>query len=47
MQIRYLHQGIPVQGYWAIVLSDEIVDGQPTRIARYLVNVTTGELTRT
>ena len=29
------------------VLSDEIVDGQPTRVASYLVNVTTGEVTRT
>ena len=47
VQIRYLNQGIPVQGYWAIVLSDEIVDGRPTRVASYLVNVTTGEVRRT
>jgi hypothetical protein len=44
VQIRYIQRGIPVVAYWAIVLSEKIVNGQPTRIASYLVNVTTGEV---
>ena len=46
VQIRYVNQGIPVQGYWAIVLTDEFENGSPTRVASYLVNVTTGQVTR-
>jgi hypothetical protein len=43
-QIHYVNRGIPVVGYWAIVLSEEIEDGRPTRIASYLVHSGTGEV---
>ncbi len=46
-QIHFIQRGIPVVGYWAIVLSEEIdEEGQPTRIASYLVNVASGEISR-
>ena len=44
-QIRYVQRGIPVRAYWAVVLSDELdPEGQPNRIASYLIDVTTGDV---
>jgi hypothetical protein len=46
-QVRFLQQGVPPVGYWGVVLSEEIdADGQPTRTESFLVNATTGEVTR-
>ena len=46
-QIRFLNQGIPPVGYWAIVLSDEIdAQNQPNRTESFLVNASTGDVER-
>lgn len=47
IQIRYVPRGIPVQGYWAVVLSDELdEEGQPNRIESFLIDVSTGDVSR-
>ncbi len=47
VQIRYVPRGIPVQGYWGVVLSDVLdSEGQPNRTESFLVNVSTGEVSR-
>ena len=47
VQIRYIQRGIPVVGYWGVVLSEELDEnGQPTRIESFIVNVTTGDVSR-
>jgi hypothetical protein len=47
VQIRYVPRGIPVQGYWGVVLAEKLnAEGLPTRIENFLVNVETGEVTR-
>ena len=44
-QVRYLNQGIPPEGYWGVVLSEEVdAAGQPNRTESFLVNATTGEV---
>ena len=46
-QVRFLNQGIPPVGYWGVVLSEEIDDGgQPNRTESFLVNASTGEVTK-
>jgi hypothetical protein len=46
-QVRYLNQGLPPVGYWGVVLSKQIdANGRPTRTESFLVNATTGEVTR-
>lgn len=45
-QVRYLQQGVPPSGFWGVVLSEEIVDGRPTRTESFLVNATTGAVTQ-
>lgn len=45
-QVRYLNQGVPPTGYWGVVLSKEIVDGRPTRTESFLVNATTGAVSK-
>lgn len=46
-QVRFVQQGVPPVGYWGVVLSKAIdADGQPTRTESFLVNATTGEVTR-
>jgi len=48
VQIRYVPRGIPVRGYWGVVLSDTLdSDGQPNRIESFLIDVQTGETART
>ena len=48
VQIRYVPRGIPVRGYWGVVLSDTLdSDGQPNRIESFLIDVQTGEAART
>jgi hypothetical protein len=47
VQVRYVPRGIPVQGYWGVVLAEELrPDGEPTRVESFLVNVETGDVTR-
>jgi hypothetical protein len=47
IQIRYVPRGIPVRGFWGVVLSDELDDeGQPNRTETFLIDVQTGEFTR-
>lgn len=46
-QVRYVQQGIPPVGYWGVVLSEEIdAQGRPTKTESFLVNATTGDVTR-
>ena len=46
-QVRYLNQGIPPVGYWGVVLSEEIdANGQPNRTESFLVNASTGEVSK-
>ncbi len=48
VQIRYVPRGIPVRGYWGVVLSDTLdSDGQPNRTESFLIDVQTGETART
>ena len=47
VQIRYVPRGIPVRGFWGVVLSDEIdSDGEPNRTESFLIDVQTGEAAR-
>lgn len=47
-QVRYVQQGIPPVGYWGVVLSEEIdAQGHPTRTESFLVNASTGDVSRT
>jgi hypothetical protein len=48
VQVRYVPRGVPVRGFWGVVLSDELVDdGRPSRTETFLVDVQTGDVTRT
>jgi hypothetical protein len=47
VQVRYVQRGIPVRGYWGVVLAPALdADGAPTRTETFLVDVTTGEVTQ-
>jgi hypothetical protein len=47
VQVRYVQRGIPVRAYWGVVLSDKLdEDGRPNRIASFLIDVTSGAVTR-
>ena len=47
-QVRFIQQGVPPVGYWAVVLSDEVdAQNQPNRTESFLVNASTGEVTKT
>jgi hypothetical protein len=47
VQIRYVQRGIPTKAYWAVVLSDELDDkGQPNRVESFLIDVSTGDISR-
>jgi hypothetical protein len=47
VQIRFIQRGIPVQAYWGVVLSDELDDdGRPNRIESFLIDVSTGNVSR-
>jgi len=47
VQIRYVPRGIPVRGFWGVVLSDKIdSDGEPNRTESFLIDVQTGEAAR-
>jgi len=47
VQIRYVPRGIPVRGYWGVVLSETLdSDGEPSRIESFLIDVQTGEAAR-
>jgi hypothetical protein len=46
-QVRFLNQGVPPVGYWGVVLSERIdAEGQPNRTESFLVNASTGEVSR-
>jgi hypothetical protein len=46
-QVRFLNQGVPPTGYWAVVLSEKIdAQGQPNRVESFLVNATTGDVSK-
>jgi hypothetical protein len=45
-QVRYLNQGVPPTGYWGVVLSERIVDGRPTRTESFLVNASSGAVSK-
>ena len=46
-QVRFLNQGVPPVGYWGVVLSERIrANGQPNRTESFLVNASTGEVSR-
>ena len=46
-QVRYLNQGIPPVGYWGVVLAPMVdAQGNPSRTESFLVNASTGEVTR-
>ncbi len=45
VQIRYVPRGIPVRGFWGVVLSDKLdSDGEPNRTESFLVDVATGHV---
>ena len=47
VQVRYVPRGIPIQGYWGVVLADKLdAEGRPNRIESFLVNVETGAVSR-
>jgi hypothetical protein len=47
VQVRYIQRGIPVKAYWGVVLSDELdAEGQPNRVESFLIDVTTGDVSR-
>jgi hypothetical protein len=47
-QVRYLNQGVPPVGFWAVLLSEEVdAQNQPTRTESFLVNASTGDVERT
>jgi len=46
-QVRYLNQGVPPVGYWAVVLSETVnAQGEPSKTESFLVNKSTGDVTR-
>jgi hypothetical protein len=46
-QVRFLNRGVPPTGYWAVVLSEEIdAQGQPNRIESFLINASTGDVSK-
>ena len=47
VQIRYVPRGIPVRGFWGVVLSDKLdSDGESNRTESFLIDVQTGEAAR-
>jgi hypothetical protein len=45
-QVRLVQRGIPPRAFWAVSLYDIDADGNPTRIAVYLVDRSTGDVSR-
>jgi hypothetical protein len=46
-QAQFLQRGIPPRPYWGVVLSEELdEDGQPTRIESFLIDASTGAVSR-
>jgi hypothetical protein len=46
-QVRYLQRGVPPVGYWGVVLSEELdALGRPNRTESFVVNATTGEVSK-
>jgi hypothetical protein len=46
-QRRFVQRGIPPRAFWGVVFADEIdADGEPTRVESFLVDASTGEVTK-
>jgi hypothetical protein len=45
-QIRFLQRGVPPHPYWGVSFYDVGPSGAPTKVELYLVDATTGEVTR-
>ena len=46
-QVRFVQQGVPPVGYWGVVLSEGLTaQGRPTRTESFLVNASTGDVTK-
>ena len=46
-QVRFLNQGVPPVGYWGVVLSERIdAQGQPNRTESFLINASTGDVSK-
>jgi hypothetical protein len=45
-QIRFLQRGIPAHPFWGVSLYDVGENGAPTKVELFLVDATTGEVTR-
>jgi len=43
-QVRLVQRGIPPRAYWAVSLYDVDANGNPTRVALFLVDRRTGEI---
>lgn len=44
--IRYLHQGLPPKGYWAVSLWQESATGERSNVTVVLVDARSGEVTQ-
>jgi hypothetical protein len=46
-QRRFVQRGIPPRAYWGVVFADELdADGRPTRTESFLVDASTGVVSR-
>jgi hypothetical protein len=46
-QRRFVQRGIPPRSYWGVVFVDELdAEGRPTRTESFLVDASTGDVTR-
>jgi hypothetical protein len=46
-QRRFVQRGIPPRAYWGVVFADELdADGRPTRTESFLVDASTGAVSR-
>jgi len=46
-QVRFLQRGVPPVGYWGVVLSEELdAQGRPNRTESFVVNASTGEVSK-
>ena len=45
-QVRLVQRGIPPRAFWAVSLYDVDENGNPTRVLVYLVDRSTGDVTR-
>lgn len=46
VQVRFVRQGVPPRGYWAVSLYTLDRDGRPERVEVFLVDAETGDVRR-